>query len=212
LKSGGRRRLHVFIQVIQGHTSDPDGLHRMFARWVEECRPGAIGWLGTTAGVTVDGMCVAVARFESHETAMANSARDEQTTWWNECEKYFDGEVSFRDCHEVEQIWGGGSDLAGFVQVIQGRVLEIEKFKKLVEDMETTGRHRLDVLGGTFAIHPDGIGFTETVYFTNETNARKAEAEMNERVDEVAEEMDTFREITADVSYFDIREPWLISP
>jgi hypothetical protein len=201
----------VFIQVIQGHTSDPDRLRRQFERWLEELAPEATGWLGATFGVTEEGTAISVVRFESQEAAQANSSRPEQGSWWAETEKCYDSGVTFHDCAQVQQIWGGGSDEAGFVQVIQGRMLEPNALQSFVNAMEATGRHRLDVIGGTFAFHEDGKGFTETIYFTNERDARQAEAEMNQRTDEVADEMRMFGENTTDVGYLDLRDPWLVS-
>ena len=72
----------MFAQVIQGRTSDPEGVQAAMDRWLQELAPGAIGWLGSTAGVTDDGRFIAVARFESAEAADRNSRRPEQTLWW----------------------------------------------------------------------------------------------------------------------------------
>ena len=41
----------------------------------------------------------------------------------------FDGEVTFHDCDDVTMFLGGGSDDAGFVQVIQGRLSDPERFR-----------------------------------------------------------------------------------
>ena len=38
----------------------------------------------------------------------------------------FSGDAAFHDCRDVEQLLGGGSDDAGFVQVIQGRTRDVE--------------------------------------------------------------------------------------
>ena len=42
----------VFVQLIQGKTSDKDGLHRQLEAWMSKLRPDAKGFLGTTGGVT----------------------------------------------------------------------------------------------------------------------------------------------------------------
>ena len=55
----------MFAQVIQGRTSDAEGLRAALDRWLQDVRPGAIGWLGSTVGITDDGTFVALARFES---------------------------------------------------------------------------------------------------------------------------------------------------
>jgi hypothetical protein len=94
----------MFAQVIQGKTSDPDGLQAAIDRWIQELAPGAIGWLGTTGGTTEDGRTIAVVRFESEEAARRNSERPEQDQWWAETAKLFDGEATFRDSSDL-LIW-----------------------------------------------------------------------------------------------------------
>jgi hypothetical protein len=71
----------MFVQVISGRTSQPQAIVDAFDRWKTDLSAGATGWLGSTGGVTEDGRFIAVARFESEEAAMANSARPEQGAW-----------------------------------------------------------------------------------------------------------------------------------
>src|SRR4051794_20591525 len=106
----------MFMQVIQGTTNDAAGLRRQMERWDDEMGAGATGFLGTTGGVAEDGTAIVLARFESEQAARANSDRREQGAWWDETAKYFDGDVTFRDCPEVDITLAGGSDDAGFVQ------------------------------------------------------------------------------------------------
>src|SRR6476619_5959805 len=108
----------MFIQVIQGHVSDPAEIKAAMDRWAEELAPGAIGWLGSTAGATSDGTMIAVARFESADAARANSDRPEQHQLWMETSKHYSGAVVFHDCSDCSDILAGGSDQAGFVQVM----------------------------------------------------------------------------------------------
>ena len=72
----------MFVQVIKGRTSDPEGLQRQAQRWISEVRPDAIGYLGGTFGVADDGTFVVLARFEDESSARANSERPEQQAWW----------------------------------------------------------------------------------------------------------------------------------
>ena len=46
----------MFVQVIEGQVADREGLKRQLERWQEELRPGATGLLGSTSGVTDDGV------------------------------------------------------------------------------------------------------------------------------------------------------------
>src|SRR5437762_7337373 len=123
----------MFIQVIQGKIGDVDGLRAAVERWGEEIGPTATGWLGTTGGATADGTAIAVVRFESAEAARENSERPEQQQWWEEASRYFAGEVTFHDCTDVHTFLDGGSDDAGFVQIIQGRTSDPDRMRELLE-------------------------------------------------------------------------------
>ena len=107
----------VFVQVIQGQVTDAGKVRAAMDRWAQELAPGADGWLGSTAGVTDDGRFIALARFESEEAARRNSDRPEQDAWWSQASKHL-AEVAFHDSTRVHTYREGGSDQAGFVQVI----------------------------------------------------------------------------------------------
>lgn len=197
----------MFIQVIQGKTSDAASLRRQSDRWDEELKPGAKGYLGTTGGVADDGTAIFFARFESEDAARANSDRPEQGAWWNETAKCFDGEVAFRDCREVDTTLAGGSDDAGFVQIMQGRVANKDRLKELEKEfMPRMQQMRPDVIGSVRAW--DGDRFVEAIYFTSEAEARKGEAAMG---DSLPDEFQEFMSLTQDVTYVDLKDPWLRS-
>jgi hypothetical protein len=199
----------VFIQVIQGRCHDADAIHRQMDRWRDELEPDAIGWLGGTYGITDDDEFVGVVRFDSRESAERNSNRPEQGAWWAETEKLFDGEVTFHDCDDVTMMLDGGSDDAGFVQVIQGRLSDPEKFRHMMEGpMDTLHEARPDILGGTIAVDRDGF-FTQTVAFRTEAEAR--EGEKKTPPPEVQAEMDEMMGMMSDVSYHDLHHPWFAS-
>src|SRR5262245_48724915 len=127
----GREESPMFVQVIKGHTNDPEGFARQGERWQEEVRPGAVGYLGTTGGIAEDGTFIVFARFADEAAARANSDRPEQGAWWEETSKYVDGEASFRESSDVDTLFDGGSDKAGFVQVMEGTVTDRAKAKAL---------------------------------------------------------------------------------
>src|SRR6478736_3942805 len=112
----------MFIQIIQGTCTRQQDLRAVLDRWPQELGPGADGWLGGTYGFTDDDLFVAVVRFEDRAAAMKNSDRPEQGKWAEEMMASFDGPVEFHDCDDVVLLFGGGSDDAGFVQVIRGKV------------------------------------------------------------------------------------------
>src|SRR3954453_21167436 len=100
-RTTGHRRLAMFAQVIQGTTSQPDALRSAMDRWTRELGPAAVGWLGSTGGVNDDGRSSACSRFESAGAAARNSDRPEQTRWWEDTQRLFDGEVTFHDSEDV---------------------------------------------------------------------------------------------------------------
>ncbi|MQB00915.1 MAG: hypothetical protein GEU78_11595 [Actinobacteria bacterium] len=192
----------MFVQVLRGHAIDRDGVMRQLDRWREELTPGAEGWLGTTAGITDDDRFIASFRFDTQESAQRNSDRTEQDQWWNEFSKFVDT-PRFWDCTLVDQYKGGGSDEAGFVQVIMCRVLHPEEFRETVRSMAAAPRD--DVIGGVVAWL--GSRFTEFVYFTSEEGARKGESTTGQQA-----ALELIWPRTEDIEYFDLRTPWFASP
>lgn len=204
-----------FVQVILGKVGGADArseIKAMLDRWATDLAPGATGWLGSTAGVAEDGTFVASARFASEQAARANSDRPEQHQWWMETSKLFSGEVTFHDCTQTDEFLRGGSDDAGFVQVIRGRVADIEKMRRLNERfsaLTAAGKGRSDVIGGVVAIH-DGDRFTQVVYFTTLQAARAGEAA--EMSPEMKALWDEEQDLLSDLSYIDLTDPWMYSP
>ena len=200
----------MFVQVFQGHVSDARQLRARMDQWVADLSATAVGWLGSTTGVTADGTAIALARFESEDAARRNSDRPEQGQWWAETEKVFDGGVSFHDCAEVYVIGRGGSDAAGFVQLMQGRYTQPEKAVELLQRLDEPLRElRPDVLGGVLCLHGDG-GYTTVMYFTSEAEARAGE--QKQASPEVQAALDEEAAITKDLAFYDLPDPWLYSP
>lgn len=199
----------MFVQIIQGRIGDAAAARQAMERWERDLEPGAAGWLGGTYGITDDGMLVAVVRFESKEAAQRNSARPEQAAWWPEMERCFAGPVTFHDCDDVMLLLSGGSDQAGFVQVIQGRVRDRDRMHALVaQSGDVVARVRPDVIGATIAV--DGTGFfTETIAFTSEQQARTAEH--REMPADAARLLDEEMALLDDVRYLDLHQPWFAS-
>ena len=201
----------MFIQVIQGQITDVGEMRAALDRWHGELAPGADGWLGTTAGVTDDGMFVNTARFESPQAARRNSERPEQGQWWAETAKLFSGETTFHDCTEVYMYVKGGSDSAGFVQVMQGRIRAPQRMREIIALGERgLADFRPDLIGGFAALHGDG-GYTEVAYFTSELAAREGEGKQLPA--EMRELFEAWKGLfEGEPTYFDLRDPWLYSP
>lgn len=197
----------MFVQVIQAKVTDPQGLRKQWDVWESEVKPNAEGFLGSTAGIAEDGTFIVGARFESEEAARRNSDRPEQSEWWQETERYLESPV-FYDCTTIDE-WGeGGSDAAGFVQVIQGYA-DRDAMTKLMQQMdEVMPNARKDVIGGYVAWGPND-GFSQFVYFTSEAEAREGEAQ--EMPPEAAEVMQQWDSSVRDLKYIDLKEPWFSS-
>lgn len=201
----------MFVQVIQGHVTDPDAIHEAFESWQHDLAPGADGWLGTTAGVTPEGDLIALAKFDSPEAAQRNSHRPEQHRWWMETSRLFDGDATFTDCEEVDTFLDGGTEQARFVQVMQGRSSDPHRMLEVNHRTEPVlHEHRPEILGGTAAVHESGDRLTEVVYFSSEAEAR--EGERKQPPPELSQMMESEPQLFTDVRYFDLPEPWIYSP
>jgi hypothetical protein len=197
----------MFVQAFEGRVADRDGLRRQLERWMSELRSDAKGFLGSTAGVTDDGAALVFARFETSSDAKANSERPEQGQWWAETEKCFDGEVTFTDSDDVDSFLAGGSNEAGFVQVMKGRGTDRARMRTLDEQFEAYApSFRPDLLGG-YRMWTGPDSYIEVAYFTSESEARVGESK--EPPAELAAQMGDFEALMANVEFVDLRDPWL---
>jgi hypothetical protein len=195
----------MFIQVVEAKIQDRDLAKEAWAAWDENVKPHAIGWLGNTGGLTDDGRLIAVSRFESEAAANKNNDLPEQNQWYEKFMANLASEVSFMNCPEVDEMLGGGSNEAGFVQLIQGHCSDVEKMRSLGRDMEEElSSRRPDMLGGTVAWHADAPGdFTQTMYFKSEEEARKNEADQA-----MGGAPDEFRSLLSNLTFTDLHDPW----
>lgn len=185
-----------------------DELRALADTWREEMAPTAEGWLGGTYGFTDDDQFVGIIRFESRDAAKRNSERPEQGEWAKQMTALLDGPVEYHDCDDVTLMLDGGSDDAGFVQVIRGKVADPTKLKSLMGDTDMLHEMRPEILGATLAVEPDGT-FTETVAFTDEASARAGESsEMPAMPVEVRE---TLEASMRGATYYDLHHPWFAS-
>jgi len=201
----------VFVQVIQGHVSDAAQVRAQLENWVEEVAPGAIGWLGSTSGVTDDGQLVALARFESEEAAQQNSDRPEQSAWWEKMAALFADQPVFHNSTSVEVDTPGDPSQAGFVQVMQGRSSDPDRARELMANDPTDwATFRPDILG-TVSVGHDGDAWTMAIYFTSEAAAREGEQkESPPEMQAMMKEMDLLT--IGEPVFLDLKDPWLNAP
>ena len=198
----------MFIQMVQGSCMRHDDMRKLVDDWCSTMSTQP-GWLGGTYGFTEDNQFIGVVRFESTEACRMARTRPDAGMWWAAAEECFDGMPELHESSDVMIMLNGGSDDAGFVQVMRGRVGNVEKLRHMHGDTEITSmlhQARPDLIGGTLVIEPDGH-FIETVAFTSEAEARVAEQQ--EMPAEVATDMADG--MGQDVQYLDLHQPWFRS-
>ena len=198
----------MFIQVIRAdRVNDQAGIRKALDRWQEELRPGATGYLGSTGGFTDDGGMLALIRFDSAENARKNSDRPEQGEFFRELSSYFDGEPTFIDITDGEEWLGGGSDDAGFVQVMVGKSPDVRALIERANDgVEELQQARPEIIGGYYGTYGDNQ-YVQCVYFRSESEAREKESE--DPPAEISEMVEEFQRLAGDVTYYDLRDPIL---
>lgn len=192
----------MFIQVMQAKCSRADDVRAFMEKWSDD---DSVGFLGGTFGVTDDGDFLGVVRFESAEAASANSARPETDAMSREFAGLLDSPIEFSDYDDVSEFLGGGSDDAGFVQVIRGHADDVDAVKAFINDTGDLQEMRPEIIGGTFAVSADG-DYTQTVYFTDEASARQGEQQ-----EPPAEVRDAIESLIAGASFYDLRNPYFAS-
>ena len=115
----------------------------------------------------------------------------------------FDGEPTFRETSDITVLLDGGSDSAGFVQVMEGTVSDRAKAEALETDemLEQLRAARPDVIGSV-RMWFGGGAFVEAVYFTSEDEARAGETS-----EEFSGPEQDFAAVYGEVIYTDLRDP-----
>jgi hypothetical protein len=193
----------MFVQVFHGQLSSSDLWSAQVDKWRREIRPKTTGFLGFTTGVTADDYMITVARFDSRDNARVDSDLPEQGAWFEETSKAFDGELTFHDCPEVDVVLAGGSDEAGFVQVMLGRAKDRAVMRQQQKAMESELRRiRPDLIGATIG-WDEADGFIQTSYFTSEQQAR-----VNERTMADSPHFAGFmNQIDGELTFYDLLKP-----
>jgi hypothetical protein len=195
----------MFVQVIKGHSNDPAGLRRQLERWRTDLEPGSVGFEGSTVGIAADGTFIALARFTDADAARKNSDRAEQGVWWEETAKFLDAEPTFRESSDTATLFGGGSNDAGYVQVMEGTIADRAKAEaaETPEMLQQLRRARPDLLGG-YRVWFDDNSYVEAAYFTNEADARRGEESPD-----FAGPQEEYMELFGETTFIDLREPLL---
>ena len=143
-------------------------------RWSEELGPGAIGFVGSTGGVTDDGEFIVLARFESEDAAQKNSQRPEQDAWFKEFSTHLDGEPTFMNSTDIDEWRVGAPTTPASYRSSPAASRDKEKVRQMFTGMDDEmAKLRPDVIGGLVVW--DGNDFVQSVYFTSEKEAREGE-------------------------------------
>ena len=194
----------MFIQMVEGACTHEDDMRMLVDDWCDRMADES-GWLGGTYGFTDEGRFIGVVRYESREAYEKCCAADDAGMWWAAAEEIFDGMPEMHQSEDVMMMLDGGSDQAGFVQVMRGKVGNPEKLRRIMTDQDMTSmlhQARPEIIGATLLIEDDG-SFTETISFTDEDSARRGEA-MNMPAEVAAD----LQEAMAEVAYYDLHKPW----
>ena len=200
----------MFIQIVTGKVADAAAFEKASEAWERDVRPTTEGYLGGTLGVTADNTFFIAARFTDADTAHKNDNNPAHLAWMEEHSPSMT-DVEFHNCSNVVLLGGGGSDEAGFVQVMVGKVKDRAKFDALNdradEVQKTFETWRDDVFGDVIAVHDEGDGYHDIVYFRSEAEAR--EQEQTEPPDAVKALMAELEEAAEIVAYLDLSNPTL---
>lgn len=196
----------MFIQMVQGRCSREDEMRGLVDGWCSAMADQP-GWLGGTYGFTDDQRFVGVVRFDSKTACEECAAAPDAGLWWASAEALFDEPCEIHQSEDVSMMLDGGSDSAGFVQVMYGKVGDADALRHLNSDEMTSMLHeaRPEIIGSTLALEPDGT-FIETVAFSDEASARRGEQQ-----DMPEDVRDELMSAMADVSYLDLHRPWFAS-
>ena len=201
----------MFVQFLHGRVADEAGARKEVSVWQEQLAADATGWLGSTAGVTLDHRFVLLHRFESEKAARRSAERPAQVAWGRRLEAYMVGPLATLPYPGVRLLKEGDCDKAGFVQVMLGRVTDPRRLAALQPDVERMLRERApQVLGAALLTAGDDHGsFAQVSYATSEQEALAAERTMSV---ETAVLLGMVRSYMERLEFLDLRDPWLLSP
>ncbi|HSU36594.1 MAG TPA: hypothetical protein VLJ88_13130 [Propionibacteriaceae bacterium] len=107
----------------------------------------------------------------------------------------------------TEVFLAGDLGQAGFVQVVQGRVSDIDRARVHMHALQEALKVHLPALLGSVTLELGAGRFTRALYFSTEDEARAGEREMSPEVR--ARDQEARQLLVGPVEFLDLREPWL---
>jgi len=199
----------MFVLTVHARTINPEGVREHVLTWPARVGIGAVGWLGSTGGVSTDGDFILLMRFESEEAAWITSDLPENGRWWQICSRHLDTRPAFTGSSKVTGILSGGSDDAAAVRIIRGRTAQ-NLFRDSLRRLETLSpNERAALIGGIVAWH-ERDQFTEALYLKSKDFAKFRQRGMFPTP--LLRFIDEHETSILDGTVIDLDEPWLISP
>ena len=199
----------MFLQLVVGGVSDPEGLRRHLESWTETVAAGATGWLGCTGGVTSGGRALVVTRFADLAAAGAGNRRPESQGWWAATADHLDGPVTL-DTADVTAVEVKDASGAGFVQVMHATITDRERLEALEHEMGPAFIElRPDFLAGYRAWFPDGT-MAAVDHFRSEAEARAGES--RQMPDALRERFAEWFSLVEGAEWHDLVGPWQAAP
>ena len=197
----------MFLRVIEGRVPDRTAMRAQHDAWAARIGATEPDWLGSTAGITEDDRFICLSRFRSVESFARLAARADAREWWARTERLFLGPVVTAEYFDVAVLRDGGTNDAGFVQVIGGRAADPGRLGALQKELlRTLPDGRPDIVGGLAAVDAAGR-FGQAFSFSTEELARAAEH--GEQLAEIEELEAELHWLAAGTTYYDLRHPWL---
>jgi hypothetical protein len=198
----------VFVQMALGRAADAAAVRRQWDRWATDLTPGAAGLIGATGGVTTDGRAILIARFESQDAARGSAERPEQ--WAETVAGALAGRPEVLETADVTLHGGKGWEAARFVQVMLAQVRDRRRFEAVESELAPRFMQlRPDLLAAYRAWFPDG-SVAAIDYFTSEAEARAGE--QKELPEMVGARFKEWMSLLDDVEWFDLTDPWTVTP
>lgn len=200
----------MWIRIARGKTAEPAKLKALVETFTTDPEGLPAGSLGVTFGFAKDGTAVVSSRFESKAAGEAWFSSDQFKA---RLEKITALGTEITDefrSDDVVVFGKGGSDDAGFVQVMTGNTSDRAKYEQISNTLdEFLTKERPDVIGGITAFGDNGRYF-DVVYFTNEADARVGEKkELSAGAQEILGQLES---ITSDVEFIDLTDVVTASP
>lgn len=194
----------MFVTVIRARSVDNATTQSAWKQWAAALRLGCDGFLGSTAGVAPNGQLVLVARFTDEEAARRSATPGNGASEWALIERACVPPLAVFESEQVDVSMGGGSDDAGFVQVLFGHGDRVRARDVLLRGEAVLQRERPDIIGG-FTAWRDRT-FVDVAYFRSESEARAGESrELSAEGREWFEQLASVMEFD---EFVDLPHPW----